>query len=99
MAYPEHEVRPLIEGDTLASALCHPLLEVKARFFSKEFFAHRLPESPSGFCISMNRIAFSSLFIVLSRPTISITSKIPGLSVPPKNLFYTYKSSYLSTFR
>jgi hypothetical protein len=41
MAYPDHEIRPLIEGDILASAFCHPLLEVKAPLFSEEFFAHR----------------------------------------------------------
>ena len=42
MAHPEHEVRPLIEGDPLASALCHPLFEVKTCLFSKGLFAHSL---------------------------------------------------------
>jgi hypothetical protein len=46
MAYPDHEIRPLIEGDILASALCHPLLEVKAPLFSEKFFAHGLLSIP-----------------------------------------------------
>ena len=43
MAYPDHEIRPLIERDSLASAFCHPLFEVKASLFRKEYFVHRSP--------------------------------------------------------